>query len=71
MSRTHLLVEKAFVYDGGRDLKDPKGSFYDDVLGAWLCGDNNEFLVRSKAAGRPRPTTKKGDMETGEDLKGA
>ena len=71
MSRTHLLVEKAFVYDEQRDLEDPKGAFYDEVVGAWLWGDNNEFLVKSKAAGHPRPTTKKGDMETGEDLKGA
>jgi hypothetical protein len=71
MSRSHLLVEKAFIYDVRKSLEDPPGSVYDNALGAWLWTDGNEFLVKSNDSGRPKPTTKKFDIETGEDLKGA
>lgn len=70
MSRSHLLVEKALTYEV-KDLEDPRGSVYDNEIGAWIWTKGNEFLVRSNDLGRPRPTTKKQDMETGEDLKGA
>jgi len=64
-------VEKAFVYSSKKDLEDPVGCRYDNSLGAWILTDSNEFLVKSNDPDRPRPTTKKHDLETGEDLKGA
>lgn len=71
MSRLHLLVEKAVRYEIRKYIEDPTGSVYDNALGAWVWTEENEFLVKSNDSGRPRPTTKKQDMETGEDLKGA
>lgn len=70
MNRSHLLVQKAVTYNT-KALVDPEGSLYDNLLGAWVWVKANEFLVKSNDSGRPRPTTKKQDMETGEDLKGA
>ena len=71
MSKSHLLLTKAFVFDSRRDIEDPKDSNYDELLGAWLCSDSAEYLVLSRDPDRPKPTTKKCDMETGEDLKSA
>jgi len=67
----HLLVQKAFTYEPRRQTKDPEGCEYDVKLGAWLWGHQKEFLVKSNNPYRPRPTTKKQDMETGEDQKEA
>lgn len=72
MSSNHLLVQRAFTYDARTKVEDPEGCRYDDILGAWLLGNQEEFLVKSDDRERPRPTTKKQNQETGgEDLKGA
>lgn len=66
----HFLGQRAFIYEP-QQAKDPEGSKYDAKLGAWLWGLDKEFLVKSTNPFRPRPTTKKQDMETGEDQKEA
>jgi hypothetical protein len=71
MRGNHLLIEKAFTYEGKIKPEDPEGCSYDDRLGAWLVKGQNEFLVKSNDAERPRVRTKKQDQETGEDQKGA
>ena len=69
--KTHLLVDRAFVYDVPKKPEDPEGCQYDNRLGAWLLQNGGGFLVKSNDPDRPRPETKKMDQETGEDLKGA
>ena len=71
MSKTHLLVEKAFVYDRVEGPKDPEACEYDNRLGAWVLQNGRDFLVRSEDPEHERPKTKKMDQETGEDMKGA
>jgi hypothetical protein len=70
MNDNHLLAQRVFIYDRKTQIEDPKDCEYDDKLGAWLWGEGKEFLVKSSNPGRPRPATKKKDIETGEDLKG-
>ncbi|MDQ3820801.1 MAG: hypothetical protein M3362_24375 [Acidobacteriota bacterium] len=70
MSKNHLLIEKAFIYEKNREAQDPENSEYDDRLGAWLSKPDGDFLVKSKKLGQQFPRTKKHDQETGEDQKG-
>lgn len=70
MSRNHLLIEKAFIYENLREAEDPQGSVYDEELGAWLTMPEGDFLVKSNNPSRQFPRTKKKDQETGEDQKG-
>lgn len=64
----HLLLAmaKTFpVYAG--DLA-PQGCHYDLFQGVWIIDGTDSLLVESP--NRPRPMTKKRDIETGEDQKG-
>lgn len=70
MSKKHLLIEKAYRYKSKTELKDPEDSFYDEIKGLWLWGDNKEVLVKSNNPLKPVCGTKKNDIETGEDSKG-
>lgn len=70
MKENHLLVGRAFTYPKKDALKDPEDSQYDTRLGAWLWGSDRDVLVKSANRDKPRPGTKKEDIETGEDLKG-
>lgn len=45
----------------------PMGT-YDEILGLWLDAEDGTPLVNNP--NRPRPQTKKADVETGEDNKG-
>lgn len=69
MQTDHWLVQRAFVYDRAVERMDPDDCKYDNSIGAWILRDQDEFLVRSRDT--DRPTTKKMDQETGEDLKGS
>jgi hypothetical protein len=70
MKGNHLLIGKAFTYPQRDALKGPEDSQYDTTLGLWLWGPGNDVLVKSANRDKPRPGTKKEDIETGEDLKG-
>jgi hypothetical protein len=70
MKRNHLLIGRAFTYPQKGELKAPEDSEYDTTLGLWLWGPRNDVLVKSANRDKPRPGTKKEDIETGEDLKG-
>ena len=65
----HSLIEKAFTFKNKQELVELPGCRYDDSSGAWLLINNGEFLVKSNFEDRPRPQSKKSDLETGEDLK--
>ena len=47
----------------------PPDANYDPVRGAWADPKTGQLLVRSPEP-RPQPTTKKADVERGEDQKG-
>ncbi len=70
MNGNHLLISRAFVYPKRNELEGPEDSRYDMALGFWLWGPDRDVLVRSANRDKPRPGTKKEDIETGEDLKG-
>lgn len=65
----HFLVERAFLYDGNRNVTLVDCS-YDDTYGAWFDVTSGDVLVKSSRPGRPEPQSKKHDIETGEDQKG-
>ena len=65
---THILIEKAFIYPMRKSVNDLSGYQYDDRKGFWISSDTGEPLVSEK--NRPKPRTKKHDVETGEDAKG-
>lgn len=70
MKGNHLLLSRAFTYPTRERLEGPEDSRYDARLGAWLWGPDGDVLVRSANRDKPRPGTKKFDIETGEDMKG-
>lgn len=71
MKSPHYLISKAHVYPQNRQISDPEDRHYNILLGAWCSGiDQNTILVKSSNPQRPRPQSKKNDIETGEDLKG-
>lgn len=66
--RTHILIEKAFVYPIRKNDAGIRGYEYDEQRGFWVSLANGEPLVSDRK--RPKPITKKHDVETGEDMKG-
>lgn len=64
----HILLQKAFIYKKVRTPAPPSNFFYDKINGAWLCKEDKSLLVHSKDF--PAISTKKLDLETGEDQKG-
>ena len=64
---THLLLEKANEFPRFVGDLRPKGCFYDMKIGAWVLINTGGLLADT--TDRDRPTTKKNDVETGEDLK--
>ena len=70
MKYTHLLIDKAVLFKY-RLIKDPLNCEYNTIIGTWLWGNGKSFLVKSEKKDRPIAGSKKADIETGEDLKGA
>lgn len=70
MTAKNLLVSKAKLFSYREPLEDIEGCHYDKIVGAWIINATNEFLVKSQDPEKPRPGTKKEDIETGEDRKG-
>lgn len=71
---THYLITKARVHPRRSTcLQSAIGDTwrYDSTIGAWVArSDAQHLLAESSTVVRPRPPTKKDDMETGEDQKG-
>lgn len=73
MSKTpHILLQHARYYPRRDLLSEVTECDYDPVVGAWVTSrtNNSSLLVENDGLGRPRPLTKKADVETGEDRKG-
>jgi hypothetical protein len=68
MKQKHLLIRKAYVYEVPRKKPKLEGYFFDTINGYWIDKDNNLPYVFDVK--RPKPQTKKADVETGEDQKG-
>ena len=65
----HLLLQTAKTYRiHDHDLA-PENCEYSLLQGAWILQDCGSLLVENTE--RPKPSTKKFDIETGEDQKGA
>jgi hypothetical protein len=64
----HLLLEKAYIYPLPKDPSPPSGCQFDHNKGYWIHKDTGQPLVTLK--NHPKLTTKKCDVETGEDNKG-
>jgi hypothetical protein len=64
----HILIEYATSYERLNRELTPEGCHYDFEIGAWVVSDTGRLLVESPE--RPKPQTKKHDIETGEDQKG-
>lgn len=64
---SHVLLSRSHRFPAASD-PEPVGWRYCRELGAWLpeSGDGP-----SRTTELPRPTSKKQDIETGEDMKGA
>ena len=63
----HLLLALAETYPEPTGDLAPEGCRYDLSEGAWMIDDVGSLLINSP--NRPRPMTKKRDIETGEDHK--
>lgn len=68
MKENHILIEKAFVYDNKRKETNLEKHYYDDIKGYWRNKINNFASIKDN--GFKKPSTKKCDVETGEDQKG-
>ncbi len=64
----HILLKHATTYERFSGSLAPEGCVYDPHIGAWLISDTGKLLVETTK--RPKPPTKKADVETGEDQKG-
>lgn len=65
----HLLLAMAKTYPVSTPNLNPPGCHYSLAEGAWIMDDTGSLLADSPI--RPMAATKKMDMETGEDQKGA
>jgi hypothetical protein len=64
----HILLQKALRYKKRKKIEAPKGFMFDCSLGAWISKIDQSLLIQS--ANFPATSTKKEDIETGEDQKG-
>jgi hypothetical protein len=64
----HILFEKALIYKKRKDITPSDEFKYDHVLGAWINRADHSLLIESSDF--KAKTTKKMDVETGEDQKG-
>lgn len=67
-NKNHILLRYATSYEKSEISLVPEGCHYNFEVGAWIVSDTGKLLVDSP--GRPKPQTKKHDIETGEDQKG-
>ena len=65
----HLLLAIAKSYRVPDQELAPENCEYSLSQGAWVLQDGGSLLIENPE--RPRPVTKKFDIETGEDQKGA
>lgn len=67
--KNHILIEKARVYLEPTFVPKPTNCSYNDERGFWI--DDSSKIPMMRSDNPKKPTTKKYDIETGEDQKGA
>ncbi len=65
----HILLKHAKTYERFSGSLAPEGCEYNFRIGAWVITGTNKLAVESSDPPKP-PTSKKNDIETGEDQKG-
>lgn len=72
LGERHFLLKQVKYFPGRILISTPKDCEYDNRYGAWFLkpSSQNSVLVKAPDSGKPKPQTKKCDVETGEDLKG-
>lgn len=66
--KEHMLLKYAVSYKRTETTLTPNGCIYDFQKGAWIVSKTGVLLVNTPK--RPKPQSKKADIETGEDQKG-
>lgn len=66
--KDHILIEKTKKYSIPEQNPIPKGCTYNEQKGFWVENSSNNAMM--KIDDPQKPTTKKCDIETGEDQKG-
>jgi hypothetical protein len=66
--KEHILLKYAKTYKRHIESLAPEGCIYDPCVGAWVISKTGKLLIETTK--RPKPPTKKCDIETGEDQKG-
>ena len=70
MRRQHPLLQHAFRFRP-EQVEPAPGCRYSREIGAWVAATDGELLVVPQPGKpRPKPMSKKADVETGEDMKG-
>ncbi len=64
----HVILDNAKVYPVSRSITTPEGYQYDESSGFWCSETTGEPMIYEKNPNPP--TSKKCDIETGEDQKG-
>ena len=65
----HILLQKAFNSKKRKEIKEPEGYFFDNILGAWKSEVDNTLLINS--ANYPARGTKKRRHRNGRRPQGA
>ncbi|MBP1154644.1 MULTISPECIES: hypothetical protein [unclassified Paenibacillus] len=65
--KNHLLLAKAYIYPTNRINPQIDDCNFDGEAGFWVINDTGTPFVKDN--NRPKPMTKKADVETGEDRK--
>ena len=66
--KDHILLEKAKKYDIPEQNLTPNGCSYSAKEGFWVDDSSNKAMMKTEKP--QKPTSKKCDIETGEDQKG-
>lgn len=66
--KNHIIIENAKKYNASTQPLTASGCTYDAKKGYWIEDSSNIAMMKSNTSNRP--TTKKEDIETGEDQKG-
>ncbi len=66
--KDHIILEKAIKYNIPNQNLTPNGCTYNAKKGFWVDPTSNNAMM--KTYNPKKPTTKKCDVETGEDQKG-
>lgn len=65
--KKHILEERAYTYELPRNKVKMQGYLFNDIKGFWVTKEGTPCMEDGNFS---KPTSKKCDVETGEDQKG-